>query len=324
MLRTLLICCLLLTGCNHADMAPSAPEQPAPVAPRPVAPAKTRLLFFTQPGCAPCRVLEGRLNDPALHDEMAKFIVEKVQPPDSRFREYDVRFTPVLIALSADGPKRCPHAGMTLGQLALWLSEVEPKADATVGKIVEGGPIGPNGEIVTTDIPCELRAKNVGGKDGSGLCVFTSIMHSARFQNEKGLFNLQSDMRAEMGGGWPQKVTQMLKKYGGPGIEDRFFQYEGTDLSVLEKALATGRCPGVTYNGRDCHYGGTIAHMVNLIYLDSKGTKSAAILDNNFVGENQIVWMSSDEFAARWTGGRNGWAVILCAPRPPAVPKNDG
>ena len=84
-------------------------------------------------------------------------------------------------------------------------------------------------------------------------------------------------------------------------------------------ALKTGRMPSVTYDGHDPHYSGSIAHMVNLIYLDDQ---EACVLDNNFVGEQELVWLSRADFLQRWTGGSQGWAVILLAPPPPPVPHN--
>jgi hypothetical protein len=107
----------------------------------------------------------------------------------------------------------------------------------------------------------------------------------------------------------------MIAKYGKGTA---YLQYEGRDPTILKLALKTGRMPSVTYNGHDPHYGErvSIAHMVNLIYLDDK---QACILDNNFVGENELVWMSVKEFMDRW---EDGWAVILLAPPPPPPPRN--
>jgi hypothetical protein len=185
--------------------------------------------------------------------------------------------------------------------------------------ITVGGPTGPGGAEVTTDLPPPLRAKNVGGKDGAGLCVFTSIMHAARYQNEPALWDFQKQMRAEPGGGWPDKVDRMMEKYG-PSAS--YLQYEGGDPAILEAALKSGRMPSVTYDGRDPNYGPStrIAHMVNLVYLD--GAK-AGILDNNFVSpdDRSVVWMTRDEFLSRWRGGGGGWAVVLLAPAPAPLPK---
>jgi hypothetical protein len=185
-------------------------------------------------------------------------------------------------------------------------------------KITVGGPTCPDGKTeVACDLPLDQRTRNVGGRDGAGLCVFTSIGHSARWQHESRLEEFQKAMRAEPGGGYPEKVDAMIAKYG-KGTP--YLQYEGRDPTILKEALASGRMPAVTYNGHDPHYGNaTIAHMVNLVYLDDQW---ACVLDNNFIGENELVWLSSKEFLQRWTGGRTGWTVILLAPPPPPVPHN--
>src|SRR5436305_7540489 len=78
-----------------------------------------------------------------------------------------------------------------------------------------GGPVAPDGRTrVTIDLPLALRAANTGGSDGYGLCVFTSIMHAARWQKETPLEDFQTLMRQEPGGGWPAKVDRMIAKYG--------------------------------------------------------------------------------------------------------------
>lgn len=316
MIRSFSILALLFAGCSFAPVEPT--PEPVPIAPRPVKPtpaARVPLLLFTQPGCAPCAALKRNLADAALADTMRHFDLIEVTPPDKRFREYKVNGTPALFAVTPNGAQRWPGGG-TLGQLAAWLGKWERDDAGSIEAITEGGPVGPGGIEVATDLPVVLRAKNVGGRDGAGLCVFTSIMHAARWANELKLWDFQKQMRAEPGGGYPQKVDAMIKKYGKGA---QYIQFEGQDPAILELALKTCRMPCVTYNGHDCHYRGTIAHMVNLVYLDSS---SACILDNNFIGENQLVWMSRQEFLERWTGGRSGWAVVLLSPRPPNPPHN--
>lgn len=182
--------------------------------------------------------------------------------------------------------------------------------------ITVGGPVGPDGKTeVTCDLPVSERMKNTGGRDGAGLCVFTSVQNAARYQNETRLVNFQADMKKEPGGGYPAKVDTMIAKYG-KGTP--YLQYEGKDPAVLRAALATGRMPSVTYNGHDPHYRGSIAHMVNLVYLDDHW---AVVLDNNFIGENELVWLTPADFLQRWRGNGGGWAVVLLAPPPPPVPK---
>ena len=180
------------------------------------------------------------------------------------------------------------------------------------GKPTVGGPTSPSGNEVACDLPLSQRTKNVGGRDGAGLCVFSSIGHAARWQNEKRLLDFQKQMTKEPGGGYPEKVDRMISKYG-KGTP--YIQYEGHDPIILKLALKTGRMPSVTYDGHDPHYNGSIAHMVNLIYLDDQ---EACILDNNFIDE--LVWMSAKEFLQRWTDD-GGWAVILLAPPPPPPPR---
>ncbi len=185
------------------------------------------------------------------------------------------------------------------------------------GRPVEGSKTSPDGtEEVTCDLPASEKFRNQGGRDGAGLCVFASITWSARYQNERKLFDLFEKMRQEPGGGYPEKVDQMIAKYGNGAT---YVQYEGNDSTILRAALATGRLPCVTYDGHDPHYAGTIAHMVNLTHLSSKW---ACISDNNFPRDDQHVWLTPDEFLQRWRGGGMGWAVVLIAPPPPPPPWN--
>lgn len=197
---------------------------------------------------------------------------------------------------------------LLLGGFALWSFGSLPSTAGPVERPTIGGPVSPDGKAyVACDLPPDLRTVNVGGVDGAGLCVFSSIGHSARWQNEKRLWDIQKAMRQERGGGWPEKVEVMLAKYG-PGAE--YLQYLGDDPAVIELALRTGRMPAVTYNGN---------HMVSLIYLDQQW---ACVLDNNFVGANELRWHPRAEFLDLWRKGGQGWAVVLLAPRPPAPPRN--
>lgn len=184
------------------------------------------------------------------------------------------------------------------------------------------GDTGPGGLEVTTDLPREYRKANIESK-GLGCCVFRSADHALHWANLCKLYGMPEWMKAKgiEGGGYPQKVDDLLKKF----CEDRkvplvdYVQYEGNDPKFLELALKTGRMVCVTYNGHDPRYGmnKSIAHMVNLIYLDST---SACILDNNFI--DKPLWMSRTEFLTRWKGGEQGWAFVFLASPPPPVPFN--
>lgn len=175
-------------------------------------------------------------------------------------------------------------------------------------------PDGPNGLRATVDLPTSQHMRNVGGSDGAGLCVFTSIQHSARWQNLIGLEGYREWMRRRPGGGYPQKVDSTLKAFcrekGVPVPE--YVQHTGGDDSFLDLAMKTGRCPCVTYAGRDDFYSGGIDHMINLVYLDQS---SAAVLDNNRPGT--WLWMSRTEFLQRWRARGGGWAVVFLSPPPP-------
>jgi hypothetical protein len=189
-----------------------------------------------------------------------------------------------------------------------------------VGKLSTGGGIGPDGKTeVACDLPSDLLFHNVSGRDGVGLCVFASITYAALYQNEPKLTGLFDAMKKERGGGWPEKVDQMIAKHGQGAS---YLQYEGSDPAILKAALASGRMPSVTYNGHDPHYGNhSIAHMVDLVCYD-EGADLVAIRDNNFTGPNDLVWMSVKEFLRRWKGGGGGWVVVLLAPPPPPPPRN--
>ena len=182
--------------------------------------------------------------------------------------------------------------------------------------ISPGGPVSPDGKTeLTCDLPEPLRKRNTGGRDGAGLCVFTSIMHSARYQNEERLWDFQAKMKSEPGGGYPDKVDKMVTKYGSGTV---YVQHTGGNPSFLDLAIKTGRMPSVTYDGRDgVFYKGRIAHMVNLVHIDAD---QAAILDNNY--PTKILWTSRAEFIDRWKGNSGGWAVVLLAPPPAPVPHN--
>jgi hypothetical protein len=182
-------------------------------------------------------------------------------------------------------------------------------------------PVAPDGTKAVVDLPTSQHMRNVGGSDGAGLCVFTSIQHSAYWQNVRALDGFRQWMQRRPGGGWPEKVDKMFAQFckeKGVAVP-AYIQHTGGDPVFLELALRTGRCPGVTYNGRDDFYRSTIAHMVSLAHLDKT---HAAIIDNNRPGV--WLWMTREEFLSRWKGGGGGWAVVLLDPPPtphPDAPK---
>jgi hypothetical protein len=154
--------------------------------------------------------------------------------------------------------------------------------------------------------------------------VFTSISHSARWQNVPLLEDFQGWMKKHPGGGYPEKVDEMITQIAREKNLPRpdYIQVEGEDIEILKAACKSGRMPGVTYTysptGR--YNGQHIAHMVSLVHADDK---HIAILDNNYPGDACYEWMAPEEFKKVWCGnGKNGWAVILLSPGPPLPPHN--
>lgn len=190
-----------------------------------------------------------------------------------------------------------------LGMLGVSSADFEPTKEPTH-----------NGTRATVDLPTSQQMKNVGGSDGAGLCVFTSLQHAARWQNIVDLEGYREWMRKRPGGGYPDKVDKTLAAYcREKGVPvPKYVQHTGGDIEFLELALKTGRCPCVTYAGSDDFYRYGIDHMVNLAYLDED---EAAIIDNNRVGT--WLWMSRKEFESRWRARGGGWAVVFLAPPPP-------
>lgn len=209
---------------------------------------------------------------------------------------------------------------------ALMLAGGQANAQAHVTK----EPLAKDGTPVHIDLPPALHLRNTGGSDGSGLCVFTSINHSAYYQNSILLQDFQKWMRQFPGGGWPEQVDRKIKELARARKDQTpaFIQIETNDLDILRTACRTGRSPGVTYSfsptGR--YNGQRISHMVSLVAAaagkgpDGKGWW--CILDNNY--PKSYEWMSEGQFLRTYSRGRQGWAVILLDPGPPPVPTGKG
>lgn len=189
------------------------------------------------------------------------------------------------------------------------------------GRPVEVGRVSPDGMVeVVCDLPASERKQNITSK-GLGCCVFRSIDYAARWQQVPELYDLPEQMvqAGIPGGGYPQKVDAVLQQFAPDAT---YLNDTSGDPEILEALLATGRMPCVTYDGRDCHYAGRIAHMVCLPYFD-RATGWACISDNNFPEEGRFVWMSANEFLQRWKGGGGGgWVCALLALPPPPPPYN--
>lgn len=186
-----------------------------------------------------------------------------------------------------------------------------------------GGRVSPDGVPLQLDLPGDRHKKNKGGSDGKGLCVFTSIGHSADWHGIEALVDFRDWMTRRPGGGWPDKVDQMIAarcKEAGVPIPD-YVQYEGADLGVLDRMCSAGLMPGVTYyrspTGR---YGGSkIYHMTTCLHADGK---RYAILDNNYPGDNAVEWMDASEAKRALFDGGRYWAFAFLRQGPPPVPRN--
>ncbi len=195
---------------------------------------------------------------------------------------------------------------------------------ASAGESKIGGRTSPDGkEAIALDLPSTQHLRNKAGTDGLGLCVWTSITMSGDWCNEDALRTLQQQMTREKGGGWPERVDDLLPRLA-PGVQ--YVQYTGRDPSIIQTAIRSGRMPCVTYGYSPRYVGprnpsGRIAHMVDCVHYSANWV---AVLDNNFPGDDQYEWMAPAEFVRRWMLGNpnGGWVVLplRCGPSP--VPVN--
>lgn len=198
-----------------------------------------------------------------------------------------------------------------LAVLLIWLALSLPVG---AGSDVANGPAH-EGVEVAIDLPLVDHRRNEAGTNGAGLCVWASLDMAGKWANVAELRGLWAHMKAQPGGGWPERVDKVLAELA-PNLP--YVQYEGSDMAVLDAAIRTGRAACVTLGYADFYGGQTIAHMVLLAHLDKKW---AAIIDNN--DPTHWTWMSREEFRKRWIHpSGKGWAVVLIAPPPPPPPTN--
>lgn len=204
-------------------------------------------------------------------------------------------------------------------------------------------PVSPTtGTRAAIDLPRALHRQNSAGRDGGGLCVYTSGWHAVEWQNLPQLDGFRDWMKGYDGGSYPEKFDATIKQYcKQKGIAvPAYVQHTGGDEQVLDLLIRTRRMPCMTYAGCDDFYGPNtvIAHMVSGVHLDSR---EGAILDNNRPGG--FLWMERKQLVNRWKGlgddGRvltvrqgfrsvpigGGWVYAFLAPPPPpdATPGNN-
>lgn len=197
-----------------------------------------------------------------------------------------------------------------------------PSPTSRPGKPEIGGITSPDGTTqITCNLPRECRKRNISSR-GLGCCVFRSGDYAGHWQDEPEMYDLPEKMvKAGIpGGGWPEKVDSVLRQLA-PHVH--YVQDVSGDPEVLKAILASGRIACVTYDGHDPHYGPntSIGHMVCLVAFDP-ASGWACVSDNNFIEDDQYVWMSLDEFVKRWKGKGGGWTYCLLNSAPPPAPHN--
>lgn len=200
-------------------------------------------------------------------------------------------------------------------------------------------PVFPDGTKIQLVLPAKRHMQNVGGSDGAGLCVYTSVTLSADWQNLPEMKSLRKFAEGRPGGSYPEKLDADLKTYAQRYnvTLPNYVQHTGGDDAFLDLLIATRRMPGITYAGQDDFYDSPILHMVNLVHLDAT---HGAIQDNNRAGRwtsdtrQKILyrWKGLDDHGkdllvpvrqglrTLWVPAGGGWAFAWLGPPPPPRP----
>jgi hypothetical protein len=193
-----------------------------------------------------------------------------------------------------------------------------------LARISIAGPTAPDGATqVAVDLPADQRIKNIGSRvDGAGMCVMSSVEMAARWANLEDLRGLRDWCAKQSGGAYPAKVDRQLREYAAFRSINvpEYGQLEDASYDDVAAVLRSGRLACVTYAGYDgVRYRGPIAHMVCAVHANGAWV---ALLDNNAVGENELMWMTPQEFDRRFRDMGGGWLFWWCSPPPPPVPAN--
>ena len=178
------------------------------------------------------------------------------------------------------------------------------------------GPTLADGTEVQIDVPLDLRLRNVGGSDGKGLCVSSSVTVAARLQGEARLLGLRAWCEKRPGGSWPERLMKDLKEFAP---DAPVFQVTGADLTFIRLCLENGYLVSCTWGGN---------HMLNLVHLDDR---HAVILDNNSPwgeedgrrADTKLQVMTPREFQQKASMGGGIWIVVVLGKCPPSpIPVN--
>lgn len=204
--------------------------------------------------------------------------------------------------------------------------------DPRVPANTKSGELAP-GIVVDCDYPLHRRMKNVGGSDGAGLCVFTSIEHFLDWFHMTKHLGFREWMRSKPGGGYPEKVTRTFRDYckeKGLPMPD-LLQVTTTNqmplkrvIDLMAEAVQNGYMVGATYcySPTRRYNGQTIAHMVNIVGARvGPGKNLWVVLDNNYIDE--LEWMDEATFEKVFSGNGGGWwLTLLNEADPPPIPRN--
>ena len=213
-------------------------------------------------------------------------------------------FAPLLLSFALTAP--------TFGQAPP--SPVYPEPDKR-GEVVIAEPAY-QGHAASAPIPPGMHIRNEGGSDGSGLCVYASMVMDGAFQKIADLDLLKGSAlwryaKSRPGGSYPEKLVKDVDSVYGERAT--VVSYYGKDATVLDDWSRRGYPIGATMGtGRNYQYK-SIAHMISLLHYRTDGW--ACVLDNNFPGV--YSWMPASEFDRRWKQpGGDGWAARWEGPEP--------
>src|ERR1700721_2708427 len=110
-------------------------------------------------------------------------------------------------------------------------------------------PVAPDGTNAVIDLPNSQHMRNSVGSDGSGLCVYTAVTMSARWQNVSDMYGFRKFAEGRPGGSYPEKLASDIKTYSARNGRKppAFVQHSGGDETFLDLGMHTRRMAGITY-----------------------------------------------------------------------------